>query len=247
MYNSLKNLLETDSYFEVFDVLEEDSYNILMDYLSNNGWDDEAKRLKESQFIGVGIYRLLNHINIEYLDDSPENLIDFYGRCKRPKDEPHYEDLITTILLNIVTGIIACLLYDIIKELTRDASEEARKYIKSKYGKSIEYLFRGRWARELYWKKAISKEEYDKLLDFLKSKHQHQTQSKEPIYIYDKSELEFKRMAKRHHLELANLQDDLILQLIKKVCDQVDLGEKLEDFASLLKKGKRKKRGNKNG
>src|SRR5690349_20758014 len=112
MYAKLTPFVSGESVFALFDLLENRAYQVLYGYLDSHNWHDEGQRLKESRFIGTGTYRLLTLISLEHLYDSPEQLVVFYERCKRPKDDPHYEDLITTALLSVVLGIIANFCYD---------------------------------------------------------------------------------------------------------------------------------------
>jgi hypothetical protein len=235
MYSSLAPFIRDNSVIDLFDLLEDHAYYVVETYLKDHAWDDEAKRLRESRFIGVGTYRLLTNICIEYMDGSIEELIIFYERCKRPKDDPHYEDLITTSLIAIVTGILANFLYDYIKR--QDLNELASRFWKA-FGRGVNYLFRARWLREKLWEKKISKKDHDVLLEYLRIRYLgtvDKSKDNVDLTILGEAESEFQAMARRHGLKLEDLQNSLIVALIELTRKLVELTDTLKKFKALLK------------
>lgn len=237
-YHSISPFIRNDTLINLFNLLEDHAYGVLNAYLENHEWNDEAKRLTESRFIGVGTYRLLTNILIEHLDGSLENLIDFYEECKRPKDDPHYEDLIVAILMNLVVGIIANLCYDLLKKKARgfkDSKELAERLWKV-FGRGIDYIFRARWIRDMLWRKYIPKNDHAVLLKYLREKYltgKKQTEVDSNTLL--KMEAEFQVMAKKHGIKLADMQTSLIVELIKLTSSTVELVRVLQEFKALLK------------
>lgn len=239
-YYSISPFIRNDALINLFNLLEDRAYKALNVYLTNHGWNDEAKRLTESRFIGVGTYRLLTNILVEHLDGSPENLIDFYEECKRPKDDPHYEDLIVAVLINLVVGIIANLCYDLLKKKAHrlQNSKELAQRLWKVFGRGIDYLFRARWIRNMLWRKQISKSDHAVLLEYLRRKYlarEKQAEAKVDSNILLKMESEFQGMAKKHDLELADMQTSLVVELIELASSTVELIRFLEEFRTLLK------------
>jgi hypothetical protein len=240
MCSSLAPFIRDDAVIDLFDLLDDHAYQVVEAYLRNHAWDDEAKRLRESRFTGVGTYRLLTNVCVEYLDGSIEELIAFYERCKRPKDDPHYEDLITTVFIGVVTGILANRLYDSIKRQDSNFQylNELALQLWERFGRSVNYLIRARWLREKLWDKKISKEDHDVLLGQLIRKYLDMADKSGDNVDLTKlveSELEFQKMAERHDLKLEDLQNSLIVTLIEITHNIAELDDVLEEFKALLK------------
>lgn len=243
MFKNVTKFIRNDAVIELFNHFEEPAYLILLNYLKEYEWVDLVKRLKESRFVGVGTYRMLTNISINYLDDSVENLINFYERCKRPKDDPHYEDLIVTILIGVVTGILANICYDFIKNQFSYNNPKKHKQLADElwkeYAGGINYLFRAKWAREMLWNKQISKEEHTFLLQNLKLKYlMIQTTQVEKADSDNllKIELEFQEIAKNYDLALEDLQASLLNKLIELAFEQIKFNnEIIIEFESFFK------------
>ncbi len=239
MYQYLTPFIRNEAQVALFDLLEDHAYRILTAYLNEYAWNDEAKRLTESRFVGVGTYRLLTHVATEYLDGSIEEAITFYERSKRPKDDPHYEDLIVLFLMQIGVVIIARLLYEKLprKVHSLENSKELVNRIWSVFGRGINYLFRGRWTREMHWHKQLSKEEYAALLEYLREEYLGQvTPSKDDLDLdtLSKAESEWQVMAIHHGLELADLPNSLIIKLIDFFSELTERPDLLEEFKVFL-------------
>jgi hypothetical protein len=224
----------------VFDILEEPAYDVLRKYLEEHGWDDEARRLRESRFVGVGAYRLLTNLSVEHLDGSPESLIAFYERCKRPKDDPHYEDLITTILLSVVLNILSNYFYDAIKMRTPDLHEPGRlaRRLWESFGGALEYLFRARWLRGKLWRREVTREAHDALLSSLRVKYllrEKRTSAEGDSEILFEAEVEFESEAKRHGLDLRDMEGSLMTALVELSPRADELALLLEEFRRLVK------------
>jgi hypothetical protein len=223
----------------LFDLFEDRAYGVVLKYLEDYNWHDEARRLKESRFVGVGTYRLLTNLSVEYLDGSPEELITFYERCKRPKDDPHYEDLITTVLLSVVLGVISNYCYDAVKNRVQDLHEPKKlaRRLWERFGASLEYLFRARFLRERLWRREIPKETHDLVLYSLRAKYllrKSRTAEGEESEILAEMEVEFESMAQGHRLDLKELRDSLLLTLIELSPGPDELEDTLGEFKRLL-------------
>jgi len=237
-YHSISPFIRNNALINLFDLLEDHAYSVLKVYLKDHEWHDEAKRLTESQYIGVGTYRLLTHILFEHLNGSLEKLIDFYERSKRPKDDPHYEDLIVAILMNLIVGIIANLCYDLLKKTRRlQDHKELVQRLRKVFGRGIDYLFRARWVRDMLWRRQIPRNDYVVLLKYLREKYlakEKQAEVEVDSNALLEMESEFRAMAKKHNLELADMQTSLIAQLIELISNMVELGRILEEFQTFL-------------
>jgi len=235
MYNELIPFIKENETMNLFNLLEDQSYAILSEYLKTNNWHNEAKRLEESRYTGVGTYRLLLAMFLEYQKGSFENLILFYDRCKRPKDEPHYEDLITATLIAIIIGIITNALYDIIKGLR--SNKEFSKQIWNKISNIVNYLFRARWARDMFWKKEIQKDNYiviNKILIkiYITNDKLEDVENKTFLEIEDY----FQKTAKNHNLNLSDMETSFLIPLIELAQrDNTELTTILDDYKKLLK------------
>lgn len=208
-------LLQIDDEIKLFNLFEDDAYQILTSYFKEHGWIDEERRLKESRFIGVGTYRLLINVCLKYQKGSFKDLILFYEQCKRPIDDPHYEDLLITLFFELIKSIIGNYCYDYLKEGTLPPLEVVNKIydkIWGIYGRAVNYLLRGKWARELFWKKQISKASHDELLKKLKIKYIETTEN---FSIDAETEIIFKEMANSYKVELDDLKKSLLIPLIE--------------------------------
>jgi hypothetical protein len=230
-----------ENFIPLFDLLEDRAYGVVLQYLERHNWHDEARRLKESRFVGVGTHRLLTHLSVEYLDGSPEELVSFYERCKRPKDDPHYEDLITTILLSLALNVLSNYLYDAVKNRVPDMHEPGKlaRRLWGRFGPALSYLFRARFLRGKLWRKEISKQTHDLVLDDLRAKYLLR-KSRNPRAgesdILAEMEAEFESMAKEHGLDLKELRDSLMLTLIELSPKPEELPGELEEFRRLLER-----------
>jgi hypothetical protein len=239
MHTGAAPFVSRENALPLFDLFEDRAYGVVMKYLEGHGWHDEARRLKESRFVGVGTYRLLTTLSEEYLDGSPEELVSFYERCKRPKDDPHYEDLITTVLLGVVLGVISNYCYDAVKNRVPNLHEPKKlaRRLWERFGPSLEYLFRARFLREKLWRREIQKETHDLALYNLRVRYlssESQKAGDEEPEILVEMEVEFESMAEGHGLDLKELRESLMLALIELSPGPEELAEELEQFRRLL-------------
>jgi hypothetical protein len=162
VYSSLEN----------FDRYEEESYEYLERVLGEFGLDVELRRFRESRYSGVGITRVLIALRDELLDSNSANLIRFYQACKRPDDDPHYEDLVISILISIICGVIA---NRISRALTRKSESndepDSRSFISSNIRQestnALYYLLKATIVRELKWRGQLDSRESEQLLNVL--------------------------------------------------------------------------------
>ena len=147
--------------FLIFDAIEPSALAVAEIYLEEQGLTDFLKRLREGRFIGVGSQRLLLHTWHRLLDGDVQRLVEFYQGSQRPSDDPHYEDLFTTILLGIISGLATNLIWQRSKQSQRlqSAIEELRCRTRRALV-TLEYLLKAAAARARYWKRQITKEEF---------------------------------------------------------------------------------------
>lgn len=103
----------------VLDALEGHAHQIAASLLAETGPPDFYKRLRDGRFLGVGTQRLLLHLGGRVFKWRVDDLVDFYQTCTRPDDDPHYEDIATTLLLAVITGILGNACYGMIASTLR--------------------------------------------------------------------------------------------------------------------------------
>jgi hypothetical protein len=162
-------------------------YRILDKYFHEHHLEDVEKRLAETWFRGGGIHRILLRVMGDFLNNSPERLINFYKDCQRKEESPHYEDLITTLFVAIISAVVSVLtskalekldiifkrrktklnIQDTMKKLlneNEDVDFEKVADLLSDFESPLQYVLVGILLRERMWKKEISKEQHDKQL-----------------------------------------------------------------------------------
>lgn len=155
-------------------------FQILDKYLGNHNFEDVKKRLAETWFRGGGVYRILLTIMGDFLANNPSKLVAFYKKCQRKDEDPHYEDLITTLLAAVIGAVVTVLTQTAIKKVSRKLKKKQDELkilygdqpidyesllIKiSKFEGPLQYVLTGFVLRDKMWKKEITKTEHDKLL-----------------------------------------------------------------------------------
>lgn len=153
--------------FMLFDKLENTAYAVSEEYFKKTNLVDFEKRLQEGRFIGVGTQRLMIHTLYRLLGGDVESLVMFYRNAHRAEDDPHYEDIVTAVIINIVCGIIVNIIWankdnprtkniiDDVKNRTRQSTIVLVRLIK-------QWRLRGE-----FWANKINKKEYNKQLQLL--------------------------------------------------------------------------------
>lgn len=144
------------------DALEGMARDVCMQWFAEHALEEFSKRMREGTYTGVGSQRLLLHTWYELLEGDVERLVDFYGGCTRPQDDPHYEDLVTTILLGIAIGLTTNLIW---KAGTKVAhSSQVREELVFRVRRacvSIVFLRQATHLRSLLWSRTLTRQQHD--------------------------------------------------------------------------------------
>jgi hypothetical protein len=240
MHIWLRENITEDSLYDFLDNIEKLSIDIGIDFLKDNQWSDVANRLVEGTYTGVGTPRLLTRMCLEYQAGSFDTLIDFYENTKRPSDEPHFEDLIGTLVLNIIGGLLANLIYNYAHKHIRNYclhDDEINSIIQKnilEYGNSIDYVMKSYWVRKLHYQHKISKKEFEIFLTYSKKEWKNIKISKHDVH----SSGEYKRyvemvesIARSDGFDPNRVSDSFIRKIIITLCKKFkkhDLDELIE-------------------
>ena len=212
---------------DFFDHMEKTTIDVSLDFFKENGWSDVANRVLEGSYTGVGTYRLLHKVQKDYLGGSPDRLIDFYESAKRPADEPHYEDIIITL----VFGVIVSLLADLVKEEIKGAMKKfctenavnnrlMQKNVQE-YGNGINYLIRSYWVRKLKYKRTITESRSEVFRNFLRDEFHQVSFSEETEDVtveIQECRLMIKSIAEEEHFDPEDVPGSLIEKIIRILC-----------------------------
>lgn len=243
MFRSIRRKIKNGNEIVIFNLLEDPAHKILVKYYNDNRFIEERDRLElNDYYTGVGLHRLLAFFCLQNLEDSNSRLISFYENCKRPTDTPHYEDLFNTLLF----GLSISIMIEIIKwslrkgldticiEFGKNAKEFPFQEITDEYKEGIEYLFRARLLRKIFFQRKISRQQHDESLVILKLVYFEHVEKKLSLDI----ERELDASAKEEGYELANLFSSLVSALVTSICREFGRkpSESLRDkIANLLK------------
>jgi len=153
----------------VLNELEELARDACLDWFRERALEDFARRLLEGSFTGVGSQRLLIHTWYALLDGDVERLVEFHGGCARPDGEPHYEDIVTTILLGLAVGLAVNAIWE-----NRGAERHSRviKDLKSRMHRAsvtVGFLLHAARLRSLRWSKRLTQADHDSRLEAARS------------------------------------------------------------------------------
>jgi hypothetical protein len=244
MYKFIRDRLKKDSEGQLLDVLEEPSKKILIQFYNEHKLTELKNRFElYDYYTGVGTYRLLTFFCIRELDDSNEKIITFFESCKRPKDIPHYEDIINTIVLNLIASVFAEIILIagvkgikfVCSEINKNNINSHFKEISNEYEDGINYLFRGRLLRKIYYEKQISISEHDRSLGELKRiYYEHSQMWSTSIEIGEK----LGKSAGQEGFGSTRMYDTILSDIVKLICRETkdDEYEKLfKEFSSIRK------------
>lgn len=177
-----------DEIMSRIDQFEDLSYRVVGMLLKKHNFEEEYYRLEEGCYIGVGKQRILTRLCLEFLDGSWSKAISFYETCNRENDEPHYEDLTTTLLVAFAAAFLANVASELVKvsvsalkrcltkkSINRDATKTDVKMV---FYAPVQYILLGTTLRDQHrlsqsqpdWDLSLTDEEYTALLGELRQK-----------------------------------------------------------------------------
>lgn len=241
----MKKLFLNNSINEImskFDKYEEIYYRVVQSFLKKHNFEEEFYRLEESRYIGIGKNRILTRLCLEFLDGSWSETIKFYEKCNRINDEPHYEDLTTTLLIAFVAAFLANIAselgkvtFNAIKKLiTKNPNkyEKVKTDVKKNFSISIKYTYLGTVLRQQYrisqnqhdWEHYINYEEYNILLRELRENREEKSKElSKNIPVADEVTKKFQKYCKDYFTDHGFLSDDPV-------------DESFEEITSILEK-----------
>lgn len=223
---------DSDTIIEMLDQYEEVSYKVAKLFFDDHNFQEESHRLDEGRYIGVGTHRILMRICLDCFDGSLDKLINFYARCNRKHELPHYEDLTTILITSLISVFLATVAAEAGKKAWKDLlafiqKKSEAKSIKTKLGNTFEgpiaYLFLATALRQQFqrsmdddgWEYHIDEDEY---LLLLRNLHEHLNRVADNIFekeITSKNTMEKfhgfrKDYLRQHNVDSDNLFDSLM-------------------------------------
>jgi hypothetical protein len=220
---------------------EELIYQTVESVLKKHNFEEECYRLQEGRYIGVGTHRILIRLCLEYLDGSWSKTICFYHKCRRKKDQPHYEDLTTTLLVAFAGTFLANVLTELsivsVRKLKNYLAKKKieREAIKLVFSEPVHYVLLGTALRDRD-RSSKNQPDWDALLNskvytaLLKSLDQQLGQVPKPPFergrVHDKTVERYHQYCKQYFLQHRFVSEDPTDELLEEIID--DLSNKLE-------------------
>ena len=142
---------------------------IAVEYLKKHNLLPLVDRVRYEYKVDFGIIRPLRNVWIKLLNKDSLKFVEFYEDVYKFRRVPHYEDIITTALINILTGFIACAIYDYGKKLIPRLKRELEDFIKQAEV-LFNYLIRVYAIRNACNSEKITYQKFLKLREYLKKK-----------------------------------------------------------------------------
>jgi len=155
---------------QFFNAYQDISIKICNEYFIAHKFDDFTLRLLQFSADFTSI-RLMRNTWIDLFQLDPNKFLEFYEKNWSDREVPHYEDILLTICISIITGFFANLFYDKYKNYRTNAIKnqiENNKILKSSEPLMV-YLFKIYAIREAYYKNLISLDQFKKIQKYVKS------------------------------------------------------------------------------
>jgi phosphohistidine swiveling domain-containing protein len=146
------------------------SIKLCGDYFLSHNFDYFNNRLSQFSADFTSI-RLIRNTWIDSFHLDSKKFLNFYEKSWEDREVPHYEDLIITICISIITGFFSNLLYDKYKDyrISRVNHQIDNGKILKSSEPAIIYLFKIYAIRESYINNSISIDQFKEIQKFLKS------------------------------------------------------------------------------
>lgn len=162
---------------EQLDHHEDLIYEVAKSFFTRHDLLEELYRLEEGRVVGVSKHRFFIKLCKERMGGSWEEMVSFYESCNRKGEEPHYEDLFTSVIIATIATIVAECFKTVLNRVIDD--KEKKNHIKNitiYYFNTTNYITLGTILRDEHrygmtthdGKYSISDEEYAKLLEALR-------------------------------------------------------------------------------
>jgi phosphohistidine swiveling domain-containing protein len=155
---------------QLFNDYQSISIKICGDYFISHKLEYFNHRLSQFSADFTSI-RLIRNTWIDCFHLDSKKFIDFYEKSWEDREVPHYEDLILTICISIVTGFFSNLLYEKYKDyrISRLNHQIDNRKILNSSESAIIYLFKIYAIRESYINNSITLDQFEKIQKYLKS------------------------------------------------------------------------------
>lgn len=152
---------------QFFNECQSDSIKICYEYFSSHKFEYFNHRLLQFSADYTPI-RFFRNTWIDCFKLDSKQFLNFYEKTWQDREVPHYEDLIVTICLSIITGFFANFLFDKYKEYQINGVPiDNKKILKSSKPLMI-YLFRIYAVREAYIQNSISGDQFKEIQEYLR-------------------------------------------------------------------------------
>lgn len=166
---------------KLLDEADDLSFKVVSKYLLQHNFEEVESRLLYDYQSGAGIGRVLRNIWIQYMNCSSKELIEQYKGATRKGELPHYETMLSMILVTFLSAIAANIIAIEYKEhrenilvATRKKFSKSQEHIKTisqniktTFRKPLRYLLRAFNLRDMVREGLVSREEHDKILAVL--------------------------------------------------------------------------------
>lgn len=145
----------TDLLQITFNIMESEIFLTIETFYKSIQQETQLARLYEMRYRGIGTHRLLWKLMCDHLEGSPYNLAKFYFEISTPDQEWHFEEILASILSQIIIGIIL----EVIGSMVYDYLKRKNPQIKAKFSELKERISQFlqeakislRYALTLFW------------------------------------------------------------------------------------------------